>query len=84
MSYEVSLKGGPLSGPLFREDYLPGRIYTYPASEAEYVEMLRLKGRFNITEKPEPSSAPAEKAEPKAETPKASEAKPAPKGKGGK
>jgi len=63
MRYEVSLIGGPLSGPLFRESYLPGETYHYSADDAEYVEVLRQKGRFEIKE----IEDAAPKAEPKAE-----------------
>lgn len=78
--YRVTLIGGPLSGPSFREDYLPGIVYTYPASDAEYVEVLRNKGRFQIEEIQAPKAQP--KAEPsEVEAPK-DDAKPAPKGKG--
>lgn len=76
--YRVTLIGGPLSGPSFRESYLPGIEYTYPASDAEYVEVLRNKGRFVIEE----IATPQAQAEPsEAQAPK-DDAKPAPKGKG--
>lgn len=80
MRYEVSLIGGPLSGPLFRESYLPGEVYHYTADDAEYVTFLRQKGRFEIKE-----IADAPKVEPKAEqAPKQepAEAKAPAKGKG--
>ncbi len=76
--FKVTLIGGPLSGPSFRESYVPGIEYTYPACDAEYVEVLRNKGRFVIEEieAPKAQAEPSEVAAPKAD------AKPAPKGKG--
>lgn len=76
MRYEVSLIGGPLSGPSFRESYLPGETYHYYASDAEYVEVLRQKGRFEIKEI---ADAPKAEQEPKQEP---AEAKAPAKGKG--
>ncbi len=76
--YRVTLIGGPLSGPSFRESYLPGIEYTYPASDAGYVEVLRNKGRFQIEE----IQAPQAQAEPSEAQAQKDDAKPAPKGKG--
>lgn len=74
--FKVTLIGGPLSGPSFRESYVPGIEYTYPASDAEYVEVLRNKGRFVIEEIEAPKAEPSDAAAPK------DDAKSAPKGKG--
>lgn len=80
MRYEVSLIGGPLSGPSFRESYLPGETYHYSADDAEYVEVLRQKGRFEIKEiADEPKVEPKADQEPKQEP---AEAKAPAKGKG--
>lgn len=81
MRYEVTLKGGPLSGPLLREEYLPGIVYHYSAEDAEYVnDVLFVDGHFEIKE-----IADAPKVEPKADQePKQepAEAKAPAKGKG--
>jgi hypothetical protein len=81
MRYEVTLIGGPLSGPLYREEYFPGIVYHYSAADAEYVEdVLRFDGHFDIKEIED-----APKAAPKESTP-SEPAKPEakPKAKGGK
>lgn len=72
--FEVTLIGGPLSGPAYRESYVPGRVYAYGAEDAEYVEMLSSKGRFVVTQIIKPADpAPKAKPEPELEP----EAKPA-------
>lgn len=81
MRYEVTLIGGPLSGPLYREEYFPGITYHYSAADAEYVEgVLRFDGHFDIKEiEDAPKAEPQESAQ---EEPAKAEAKA--KGKGGK
>lgn len=79
MRYEVTLKGGPLSGPLLREEYLPGVVYNFSEDDSEYVnDVLFVDGHFDIKE----IAAPQAQAEPsEAQAPK-DDPKPAPKGKG--
>jgi len=84
MRYEVTLIGGPLSGPLYREEYFPGIVYHYSAADAEYVEeVLRFDGHFEIKEiEDAPKAAPKAEAKEAPDEPAKTEAKP--KGKGGK
>ena len=65
--FEVTLIGGPLSGPAYRESYVPGRVYAYGAEDAEYVEMLSSKGRFVVTQIIKESAEPAPQAKPEPE-----------------
>lgn len=77
MRYEVTLKGGPLSGPLLREEYLPGVVYNFSEDDSEYVnDVLFVDGHFDIKEIEAPKAEPSEAQAPK------DDAKPAPKGKG--
>ena len=69
--FEVTLIGGPLSGPAYRESYEPGRVYVYGAEDQEYVEMLSSKGRFVVTQiiktpDPAPEAEPIPESEPEA------------------
>jgi hypothetical protein len=80
--FNVSLIGGPISGTAYREEYLPGRVYTYGAEDAEYVEFLASKGRFVIQQidKQEPE-APQADIEPAPAAPVAEKAPEAPSSK---
>jgi hypothetical protein len=86
MRYEVTLKGGSLSGPLLREEYLPGVVYHFSEDDSEYVnDVLFVDGHFDIKEiedapKAEPSEVEAKESTPS--EPSKPEAKP--KAKGGK
>lgn len=51
--YQVKLiKGGPLSGRLFRRRYFPKTTYTYGPEDKKYVEeVLKTDARFSVEEK---------------------------------
>lgn len=58
-TYQVKVvAGGELSGLNLRDTYVPGVTYTYPASDAEYVNtVLKHEGRLEITEIADPEPA---------------------------